>query len=80
MKNSNVLPRDPISIHLLCMGGTLGRKGDACASDKGEDESTDIERRRNQNNIEKLARYIGKKKNPRHISNVLCALSAEILV
>jgi hypothetical protein len=49
-------------------------------SNKGKYKITDTESEDNQNNIEKLARYIGRKKSPRRIANVLCALSAEILV
>lgn len=49
-------------------------------SKKGKYKIMDIEGDGNQNNIEKLARYIGKKKSPMRIANVLCALSTEILV
>ena len=58
----------------------FGRRGGAGVSNKGKYKITDTESEDNQNNIEKLARYIGRKKSPRRIANVLCALSAEILV
>ena len=67
----------PISIHTPLAGSDEGGAG---VSNKGKYKITDTESEDNQNNIEKLARYIGRKKSPRRIANVLCALSAEILV
>jgi hypothetical protein len=57
----------------------LGRRGGAGVMDN-KNKIAGHENKGNQSNIEKLAKYIGKKKNSEPVTCLLSTLSAEIFV